>query len=286
MNVQGKDCRIFLRRDGTVTGLPCAEETIREAVSLLTEQVAIEGDGLCRAIRKSSGVTGCVVTPLTIETAPLLFALALGEAGTAEFVSETRSLYRHRLFLRPMEDSEEFDLIQEREKLIIYESCRISGFELRIFRGQALKLKIDIAGEYGPEPYPYEKTAGPKAAERFKEDGVKYEINGNKTANIYGLTLTTAKKAGTHTEVRIHRILRRNEELPGAVDRLTVTARLFRGHYEWRLPGTFRLHFSKLLLMADETAVDAPDAVIGSLRYFVAGEVQAEVFTENGVNIV
>jgi hypothetical protein len=279
MSVQGRDCSLVIKTAYREVALPYSEETIRESVSLLTGQAAIEGDGICGAIRKSAGVTGCVVTPLTIETAPLLFALALGEAGLHEFVSETRDLYRYKVFLRPYEDSAGFDLIQRREKLIIYEGCRVSGFELRIFRGQALKLKLDIAGEYGPRPYPYEDTAKPKAAERFKEDGVKYEINGNKTANIYSLTLTTAKKAGTHTEVRIHRALC-NEELPSAIESLTVTARLLRDHYEWRLPGTFRLHLSKLLLMADETAVDAPDAVIGPLRYYAAGNVSAEVFGE------
>jgi hypothetical protein len=32
--------------------------------------------------------------------------------------------------------------------------------------------------------------------------------------------------------------------------------------------------------MADETAVDAPGAVIGPLRYYVAGDFTAEVFEE------
>jgi hypothetical protein len=181
-----------------------------------------------------------------------------------------------------MEDSAIFDLIQERERRVVYEGCRVKGFELRIFRGEAVKLKIDIAGENGPGTYPYTETAEVKQAERFKEDGVKYEINGNTNANIYGLTLTAAKNRGTHTEARIHRILRRNEELPPAIENLTITARLFRDRYEWRLPGTFRVRLSRLLLMADETATDAPGAVIGPLRYYVAGNVSAEVFTGTG----
>jgi hypothetical protein len=206
-----------------------------------------------------------VVTPLTIENVPVLFALALGEAGAPEFVSGTHGLYRHRLFLRPFEDSAFFDLIRERESRVVYEGCRVKGFELRIFRGEAVKLKMDISGEYGPGPYPYEDLPEVKTAERFKEDGVKYEINGNANTNIYGLTLNAAKKAGTHTEVRIHRILR-NEELGESIDSLTVTARLFRDTYERGACGCFRLHLSKLLLMADETTVDAPGAVIGPLR--------------------
>jgi hypothetical protein len=212
MNVCGAGCKIIIKTADREFALPYSEETIREAAILLTEEAGIEGDGRRGAIRKSAGVTGCAVTPLTIETAPLLFALAFGEAGRAEFVSETRGLYRHRLFLRPFEDSAGFDLIQEREKRVIYEGCRVKGFELRIFRGEALKLKIDIAGEYGPGSYPYTETAETKNAERFKEDGVTYEINGNKNTNIYGLTIAATKNEGTKTEVRIHRVLN-NEEL-------------------------------------------------------------------------
>jgi hypothetical protein len=93
MPVNGRDCSIVVKTRYRETGLPYTEETIREAVSLLTEEAAIEGDGSCRGIRKSAGVTGCVVTPLTIETAPLLFHLAMSSAGLPLFVSETRNLY-------------------------------------------------------------------------------------------------------------------------------------------------------------------------------------------------
>jgi hypothetical protein len=76
MIVNGKDCWIGIKTDSRETGIPYAVETIREAVSLLTEEAAIEGEGTRRAIRKSGqqaglGVTGCVVTPLAIGTAPL-----------------------------------------------------------------------------------------------------------------------------------------------------------------------------------------------------------------------
>jgi hypothetical protein len=47
----------------------------------------------------------------------------------------------------------------------------------------------------------------------------------------------------------------------------------------------FRLSLSRLVLVADETAVDCADAVIGPLRYYVAGMVQTEVFTTDGGNL-
>jgi hypothetical protein len=137
MLVNGCDCLIVVKTQYREIGIPYAEETIREAVSLLKEEASIEGDGSCRAIRKSSGVTGCVVTPLTIGTAPLLLSLAMGSAGLPLYVSETRNLYRYKLNLLPVEGSSRFDLVQERGgSRKLYEGCVVSGFELRCNRGE------------------------------------------------------------------------------------------------------------------------------------------------------
>ncbi|MDR2094195.1 MAG: hypothetical protein LBP76_01590, partial [Treponema sp.] len=114
MLVNGRVCLIVIKTQYREMGIPYAEETIREAVSLLTEEATIEGDGLCRAIRKSAGVTGCVVTPLTIGTAPLLLYLTMGSAGLPLYVSETRNIYLYKLNLLPAENSTRFDLVQDR----------------------------------------------------------------------------------------------------------------------------------------------------------------------------
>jgi predicted transposase YbfD/YdcC len=118
-------------------GVPYAEETIREAVSLLTEEAAIEGDGSCRAVRKSNGFTGCAVTPLTIGTAPLLLYLAMGSTKLPLYVSETRNLYRYMLNLLPVEDSTKElpeDLWQGEEekghgRIELREIRTVTGFE-------------------------------------------------------------------------------------------------------------------------------------------------------------
>src|SRR5215469_1388350 len=113
MNVQGCDCSIVVKTAHRETDIPYSDETLREAVSFLQEEASIEGDGVCRGMRKCRGVTGCIVTSLTIGTAPLLLYLAMGSAGNPVFVSETRDLYRYRLDLLPMEDSDLFDLMQD-----------------------------------------------------------------------------------------------------------------------------------------------------------------------------
>jgi hypothetical protein len=264
-------------------GVPYAEETIREAVSLLKEEAAIEGDGSCKALRKSGGVIGCVVTPLTIGTAPLLLYLAMGSSGLPLYVSETRNLYLYRLNLLPAEGGSRFDLVQERGgSRTLYEGCAVTGFELRFNRGETVHLKLDVKGERPPAVYPYTDPLPTEGGERFMGDRVTYRINGNKYPNIYGLTLSTKKEGGTKTELRIKRILEHGGDLPGIIDELTITAQLLRDTYEYRYYGMFRLTISRLVLVSDETSIDSADAVIGPLRYYVAGTVSAEVFTNSG----
>jgi hypothetical protein len=305
MVINGRDCLIVIKTRYRETGVPYDEETIREAVSLLTEEAAIEGDGICRAIRKSNGVTGCVVTPLTIGTVPLLFYLAMGSAGLPLYVSETRNIYRYKLDLLPAENSARFDLIQDRApfgkpngdaenqgfsahlmgRRKIYEGCAVTGFELRIHREEAVKLRLDIQGERPPEIYPYQDIAPTEAGERFMGNRVTCRINGTEYRNIYGLTLTTEKEGGTKTELWIKRALEQGPEIPGIIDELTITAQLLRDKYEYRYYGMFRLTLSRLVLTADGTAINSADGVIGPLRYYCAGLVQAEVFTNSGESL-
>jgi hypothetical protein len=111
MNLQGGDCSIVIKTSHCEMDVPYSSETLREAVSMLYEEAAMEGDGTAKAIQKPDGVTGCVVTPLTIGTAPLLLYLAMGAAGLPLFVSATRNIYQYKLSLLPMSDTEHFDLI-------------------------------------------------------------------------------------------------------------------------------------------------------------------------------
>jgi hypothetical protein len=264
--------------------LPYSEETIREAYSLLQEEAAIEGNGTCRAIRKNGGVTGCVVTPLSIGTAPLLLYLALGVAGAPLFVSETRNVYQYQLDLVPMEGGTVFDLAQDRgNERRLFEGCRVKGFELRFGRGEAVHLKLDICGELPPVVYQGigngEWGIGKESGERFSGDCVTYRINGTEYQNIYGLTLAAQKAGGTKTELWIKWALQVGHDLPGSIEELTITAQLLRDSYEIRRFGMFRITVKRLVLVADETAIDCADGVIGPLRYYAAGSVCAEVFT-------
>jgi len=279
MKVQGCDCSIVIKTAYREFDVPYAEETIREAVSLLEENASIEGDGVCKAIQKKSGVTGCVVTPLTIGTAPNLLFLAMGAAGKPVFVSESRNLYRYTVDLLPVEDTECFDLIQNRcMERRLYEGCRVQGFELRIVREEAIKLRLDICSERSPVVYPYTDVFERASGERFSGDSVKYHINGKEYPNIYGATLLCKKEGGTKTELWLKRAFDTDFELPQIIEEITISAQLLKDKYEYRRFGIFRITLKRLVALCDESSVNTADTVIGPLRYYVAGSVNAEVF--------
>jgi hypothetical protein len=204
----------------------------------------------------------------------------MGSANLPLYVSETRNLYRYTLNLLPVEDGSRFDLVQERGgSRTLYEGCAVSGFELRFNRGETVHLKLDVKGERPPVIYPYTDPLTTEAGERFSGDYVTYRINGNEHRNIYGFTLSAKKEGGTRTELWIKRSLEDGGDLPGDIEELTITAQLLRDKYEYRHYGMFRITLTRLVLVSDETTVDCADAVIGPLRYYVAGTVVAEVFT-------
>jgi hypothetical protein len=283
MNVQGSDCSIVIKTEHREIDVPYSNETLREAVSILQEEAAIEGDGLCRGLRKIIGVTGCVVTPLTIGTAPLLLYLAMGVADNPVFISETKNLFKYELNLLPTEDTEHFDLIQDRgNERLLFENCRVSGFELRIMRGETLKLKLDITSGRTPLVYPYADTFEREQGELFNGDGVTYQINGKEYKNIYGITLVSKKQGGTRTEIWIKRSLQKGSDIPHLIEEFIITAQLARTQYEYRYYGAFRITLNRLVLVSDETEINSTGAVIGPVRFYAAGAVSTEVFTSTG----
>jgi hypothetical protein len=274
--VNGRDCSIVVKTSHCEKDIPYSNETLREAVSLLEEEAAIEGVGGYKAIRKRNGVTGCIVTPLTIGTAPLLLYLAMGSAEKPVYVSETRDIYTYNLDLIPMDDTDCFDLIQQRtNERILFEQCRVKGFELRIMRDEFIKLKLDIFGERSPVAYPYTDKFESETGVHFYGENVTYRINDKEYENIYGITLVSKKVGGTKTELWIKRALEAVSDLPAIIDEIVINAMLL-GDLRY---GLFRITLKKLVLVSDETEVDAADTVIGPIRYYVAGTVKAEVFT-------
>jgi hypothetical protein len=279
------DCSIVIKTEHWEIDIPYSDETVREAVTLLQEEASIEGDGVCRGLRKIDGVTGCVVTPLTIRTAPLLLYLAMGGAESLAFVSETRNLYLYHLDLIPTEDTKHFDLVQDRKsERRLFEGCRVQGFELRVMRDEAIKLKLDIVGEYPARTYLYNDAFEREQGERFKGDCVTYKINGQEYKNIYGITLVSKKQGGTRNEILIKReknmdgFATQSSDIPEVIEEMTITAQLLRDKHVYKYYGLFRITLKKLVLVSDETEINSADTVIGPLRYYISGSAFTEIF--------
>jgi len=292
MFVNGCDCSIAIKTEHWEIDVPYSDETVREAVTILQEEASIEGDGVCRGLRKIGGVTGCVVMPLTIGTAPLLLYLAMGGADNPVFVSETRNLYLYRLDLIPTEDTKRFDLVQDRKsERRLFEGCRVQGFELRIMRDEAIKLKLDIVSDYPARAYPYNDTAQSQTSEmsgtvigreRFKGDCVAYKINRQEYKNIYGITLVSKKQGGTKNIILIKREKNQGMDIPELIEEMTITAQLLRDKHEYKYYGIFRITLEKLVLVSDETEINSADTVIGPLRYYISGSASTDIFNPTG----
>jgi len=279
MTVNGCDCTIVIRTEHFETDIPYSDETVRGAVSLMEREAAIEGDGGRRVSGKVVGTTGCLITPLTIDTAPLLFCLALGSVEKSVRLSVAGDFHGHFLCLAPMEDAERFDIVQDRGgERVLYEGCGVKGFELRISRGEAIKLRLDVCGERPPRPYPYPDGTARKGGERFVGDNVVYSVNGNENSGVYGLTVSCGRKGSVRTELWVRRALNNGADVPHLIDEFAVTGRLVRDKYGQRYLGTFKIKFGNLVRISDETNVNAADAVVGPVRYYVSGAVTAEVF--------
>jgi hypothetical protein len=97
--------------------------------------------------------------------------------------------------------------------------------------------------------------------------------------------MASRKKGGTKTELWIKRALEGGSDISPLIEELTITGQLLRDRYEYRYFGMFRITVTRLVLVSDETRVDCADGVIGPLRYYVAGDVKAEVYTADGGNL-
>ena len=188
--------------------------------------------------------------------------------------------------LIPAEDVKCFDLIQDRGQIAnkvgsrkLYEDCRVHGFELRIKRGDNVKLRLDVLGDRSLTILAIKENIPRESGERFYGDNVSDLINGREYTNIYGLTIISKKQGGTKTEVWIKRAVQQDNEIPGIIDELVITTQLLKYNFEDRHFGTFRITLKKLVLVSNETAINSTDTVIGPLRFYVTGKVSTEVYT-------
>ncbi|MDR0908211.1 MAG: hypothetical protein LBM77_00440 [Spirochaetaceae bacterium] len=300
--MNGENCTITIKTKYISASVPYSEESIREAVSIIRD--TDEATGKTSFTRQVDGVAGCVIAPLTVGNAPLLLALAFGREQKASVVSAGSTtgkgdiLYHHSLVMKSLKKSPTFDLIQDRgcEKRS-YEGCSVWDFEIqslylrrKIFGVvnvhnsgndddiQHITLKIEMRGGNNPVVIGSDKVFSTGSTTvndpLFNDAGIRYEVNGVEVSGIYGFSIKTRRDGKPKVFVRLHRILGKTE-LPDIIENLTITAQVFKGG----VSGIFKINLERLLLVADETIVNTADKVIGPLRYFVVGNISADVYS-------
>jgi hypothetical protein len=154
---------------------------------------------------------------------------------------------------------------------------------LRVHREEAVKAHLDIEsnkpvkGEGRREKVENALRFG--SGERFKGDGVRYLVDGKYFDNVYAATLSVKKEGGCRSEIILSRVLGK-EDLPEHISFLHIPFVLFREKYEERSFGRFMIILNDLFLISDGTEVNTADAVIGGLRYVVAGFVSVDAYDE------
>jgi hypothetical protein len=89
--------------------------------------------------------------------------------------------------------------------------------------------------------------------------------------------LSVKKEGGCKTEISLSRVLQ-SDDLPEHISFLHIPIVLFREKYEERSFGRFMIILNDLQLISNGTEVNTADAVIGALRYAVAGFVSVETY--------
>jgi hypothetical protein len=142
-----------------------------------------------------------------------------------------------------------------------WSDCKVTGFELRIYKGDWVKLRVDVASEaaWVEESINHGGHGGHGGERVFNERDVGYRVNGSVVAGIYGAKVNVSKGYGLRCEAFIHRVLKSDGDLP---DSISCFEMVF---------GGFVLRLEGLLKMSDETVVDCADGVIGPIRYLCAG---------------
>lgn len=285
MTAAGRDCALVIIAGNTRLSVPYSEETLRTRYRLLEDEPTLESDGVAGTWSDADGALGCFVTRLTLSIVPILLACAFGKEAEPQLVSETRSLWRHDLALDYRAAGISFDAVSDR----VFRIRRIRelsplGWELRVHCGDAIDFKLDAQGEHPVEEGEASLLVPLQDEEFFRESGTLLSVNGTVATSAYGAYVTVARGASCRTEIRIQRkASSEDDHLFGArIETLELDARLYRDEYEERHKGRFVIRATDLLLFSEDAKPDSASAIVGPLRYIVAGELTAEVYTRDG----
>ena len=253
MYIFGSDCTITLIRDTELTALPYTLETLREEpdeaiLDPLVGYIMPVSTVLCGST--GTCVLGCLVTRISPET--ILPVCALLVHG----YSATFSLLVNR--------------ICEKRK---YENLKLTGYEIRSDRDEALYIRLDVSGNEATEWDYTTKDIPWIQAETLDYNDGDILLDGSALPGIYRFSLTRLYGDAITTVLQLHFALADDHPLNNArsLNLLTLT-----------FGNRIRFTCSRATLLSFNGKTDNAAEILTFRRYRIDGEVKIETRNDKG----
>jgi hypothetical protein len=266
--------------------IPATRNTLRY-VPLLLDKKPTAGKNIIKNPQiLERKVTGCIVTRMTITTAPVLLLLATGEIEVEGHRPQTRGIYYHELIT--LDTSLYYFGIETKNETHIreYLNLIIESFELRGERGSAIYMKIDVSGR--TETTREKNSENIEVLEEIKSEryffvrGNEISVNGEVIEDTAGFKLEGKL---LHETVKTHTFsIRRKEtdKVDFSFMRSEITAELTFTNpeeYETGYKASFKISLERLVYEGEESYPDASGVWGRNFRYRVYGSLKVRVYT-------
>lgn len=253
MYIYGSECTLTLIHDNLETAIPYSLETIRE------EREEVPLDPLIGYILPITTipiglngvkVIGCVVTRIC-NTSRVPLASLLIDGHIQPF-----TLHLNRI-------------VEQR----IYTNVRLTGWELRADRDEAVYLRLDIEGreatdwDYTTKNLPWEQNE----TLHFYDGDIS--LNGQPSDNIYRFSLTRLYGDAISTILQLHYPLKGDDTLNNAREFNEITITLGR---------RLRFTLTRAILLTFDARTDNADEILVFRRFRIDGECVIEVCNDKG----
>ena len=226
-------------------------------------------------------VTGCIVTRMTITTAPILLLLVTGEIEIEGHRPQTRGIYYHELITK--ESLYYFGIETKSETNIKeYLDLNVTSFELRGERGSAVYMKINVRGKTETKFENIEVLEEIKSERYFFLSGNEISINGQVIEDTAGFILEGKL---LHETVKTHTFsIRRKETNHSDFSNMReeISAELTFTNpekYEAGYKASFTVTLERLIYEGEESYPDAHGVWGRNFRYRAYGKLKVCVYT-------
>lgn len=262
--------------------IPATRNTLRYVPLLLDKKPTAGKNIILNPQITGRRVTGCIVTRMTITTAPILLFLVIGEIELEGHRPQTRGIYYHELIT--LDTSLYYFGIETKNETHIKEYLEliVESFELRGERGSAVYMKINVRGRTETKLENIEVIEEIKSERYFFVRGNEISLNGQVIEDTAGFILE-----GTllHETVKTHTFSIRRKETDHSDfsfmrDEISAELKFTNPEeYEAGYKAEFTVTLERLVYEGEESYPDTSGVWGRNFRYRVYGKLKVRVFT-------